>query len=364
MKKCLVVIQNLSKSGSPQTFLHVIKTLKGINFSVDLFAFSILDDNDLYFLNSYEKLCDKIIFSRVKMNGITYKLFPFLVFNKVKTKLRKNDYDLVLTNNIYFSAYCLKHKNKNLKSKIIYYSLGRLDIRSRFVLLRKKERYIKKQLSSIDAFIALSSFTFLKDVPIPKEKQFVLMDYPNLFYPEIHKEYRNNGRPILRIGQIGYFCANKNQIFTLRVFEEIKKVNTEAELYYMGYVFADEKKYYGDFLKELSKSSVKGSVKMLPSDYDKKDFFQLVDVLVLPSHHEGLSLTLLEAQFSNTYCIASLNVPPDVEFGNCDRLPLLINEWVDLINEEKYKKIKNISNNYGQNEFSNKLRTIIEKTIK
>lgn len=46
------------------------------------------------------------------------------------------------------------------------------------------------------------------------------------------------------------------------------------------------------------------------------------DLFVFPSRFEGFSLALLEAQASGLYCLASSNIPPDIDMGNIRFLPI------------------------------------------
>ena len=329
MNSCLIVIQNLTRSGSPQTFLHVIKALKEKGFIVDAFVYAVRDDKvDLYFYEQYKEVCRNIFISRMRLNGLSYKMFPLTKFGNIKKTIKKNQYDLIISNNIYFMADCSKHKNKLKYPKLIYYALGNVNIKSKHIIIRKKEKYIRKYIKGIDAYIALSSIAVPVDDIVPEGRLYSLMDYPDVYYPNITKKPAENE---IVLGQIGYYCHNKNQLFSLEVLKELISRGEQARLLFVGFKLSEEPQYFDEMQKFIKKNCLSSFVTFLPSDYDKKDLFEQIHALLLPSLHEGLAIALMEAQFSNTYCVASNNVPVDVDFGLCSFSKLELETWLERV---------------------------------
>ncbi len=358
MNSCLIVIQNLTRSGSPQTFLHVIEVLRKKGFLVDVFVYAVRNKNaDLYFYNEYKKICRNIFVGKMKLNGLSYKFFPFLKFFNIKSTIKKNGYNIVISNNIYFMADCSAHKNKLKKQKLIYYALGNVNIQSKFALIRKKEVFVRKYIKGVDAYIALSSLAIPNDDIAPKGKVYTLMDYPNEYFPDVVKKPNNDE---IVLGQIGYYCSNKNQLFSLSVLKELIENGQSARLLLVGFKLSEEPRYYDEMVEFIDKHNLTSAVTFLPSDYSKKMLFEQIHILLLPSLFEGLSITLLEAQFSNTYCIASDSVPRDVNFGLCTFSKLKREEWLKNINDIRNKNIVRPSHIYGKDEFENSLSLIID----
>ena len=354
MKKCLIVIQNLTKSGSPQTFLHVIDVLRMKGFNVDVFVFSVINETtDLALLEAYKKVCNQIFFDRINMNGLVYKLYPLLLFKRIKKTVSVGEYDLLFTNNIYVSAFFAKKKHKNFK--VAYYALGNANLKSHYYLLRKKDKWIKKLACRVDAYIALSSVAIFDEYQIDSAKLHMLMDYPECYFPFLKKK----NSPILRLGQIGYFCQNKNQLFSLKLANLLKEDHINVRLSFIGYQSSEEPLYLENLKNQVSELKLDKEVVFLPHDYDKKEFFENIDIFLLPSLHEGLSLALMESQFSNVFSIASDTVPADVDFGLLKRLPLNVNCWKDEIKKQEYLNLKKPKHIYTKDDFNKKLTEII-----
>ncbi len=361
MNSCLIVIQNLTRSGSPQTFLHVIEVLNKRGFVVDAFVYAVRDKaTDLYFYDKYKKACRNVFFQKMKLNGISYKLFPFTKFNKIKRAIRKNRYNLVISNNIYFMADCSAHKRKVNNAKLIFYALGNVNIQSKFAIIRRKERFVRQFIKGVDAYVAISSVAIPKDNIAPKDRLYILMDYPDNAFPEIVKTPIHDE---IVLGQIGYYCLNKNQLFSLSLLKELLDRGLKARLVFIGFKLSEEPKYYDEMKEFINKFNLNHAVTLLSSDYDKKLFFENIHILLMPSYHEGLPITLLEAQLSNTYCLISDSITRDADFGLCSFSKLNKEDWINDILTIKEKKDFKPSRFYGSKEFLNSFSLVIDDVM-
>lgn len=359
MRRCLIVIQNLTNSGSPHTFLHVIDVLKKKGFDIDVFVYAVRNKSfDLRLLDIYKKATKSIYFSNINMNGFCYKVFPVLLFLKKCKQIRKQNYDLIFTNDKYFASTFLCTSKSKSNTKVYYYALGNMNIKSKHMLINKKESFINKKLRFLDAYISLSSFSVLANNKVPKNRSYMLMDYPDNYYPNLIKEVKKTNKIVL--GQIGYYCKNKNQLFSINLLEQLILSNVDVKLLFIGYQSSEEPEYINKLEQTIKSKRLETRVEFLPSDYDKEEFFKKIDLLLQPSFNEGLSLVLLEAQFSNTYCIASNNVPCDVEFGLCDRLPLNVELWKNKILNSFTVIGKKPTSIYDKTVFESKLFKILD----
>ena len=102
------------------------------------------------------------------------------------------------------------------------------------------------------------------------------------------------------IGHVGRFLDMKNHDFLIDIFEIIHRKHSKARLLLVG---------EGPLKKRIElKAKALGlneTVIFTGNREDVADLMQAMDVLVFPSKHEGLALTLIEAQASGLHCIVS-----------------------------------------------------------
>lgn len=140
------------------------------------------------------------------------------------------------------------------------------------------------------------------------------------------------------IGHVGRFNHQKNHHFLIDVFFEVSKENREVYLVLAG---------DGPLRKEIEEK-----VQILGLDQrvifvgvrsDIHCLLQAFDLFIFPSFHEGLPVTLIEAQGAGLPCIISTNITEevDMELGLVKYLPLDdTNLWINEIG-----RLSNLSNN-------------------
>lgn len=149
------------------------------------------------------------------------------------------------------------------------------------------------------------------------------------------------------IGHVGRFVEAKNHSFLIDVFNEVSQKNDNVYLVLVG---------NGPLLIEIQKKveelGLKDKVKFLGLRKDVPILMlNIFDIFLFPSLWEGLPLTLVEAQLSGLYCLASKEITPQVDIGFVKFLkisdPILWAESIFLNHEPKEIKshIFSIQNN-------------------
>ena len=144
------------------------------------------------------------------------------------------------------------------------------------------------------------------------------------------------------VGQVGRFAYQKNPEFTIDVFIELLKKNSNSYLLLIGRG-KDETK----LRKQVSELGLDKNVLILTSRDDIPELLKAMDVFMLPSRFEGLGIVLIEAQVSGLPCVTSDNIPLEAyQSKNITRLSLndSKDKWVDALlnpvgNIEKYGDI-------------------------
>ena len=107
----------------------------------------------------------------------------------------------------------------------------------------------------------------------------------------------------LLVGHVGNFTLQKNHLFLVDIFREIQK-KTKSKLMLIGH-----KCQRTDIEEKIQKLGLSDKVIVTGVRNDVRDLLQAMDVFVFPSLHEGLPLTMVEAQASGLPCLISDKVP-------------------------------------------------------
>ena len=110
------------------------------------------------------------------------------------------------------------------------------------------------------------------------------------------------------IGHVGRFVAVKNHNFILKVFEEIVAKGTDAHLLLVG-----EGPLSASIKSQAESKGLADRCTFTGSQADVAPFLSAMEVFVLPSQWEGLSLAALESQAAGVPVIASTAVPEEVD---------------------------------------------------
>ena len=135
------------------------------------------------------------------------------------------------------------------------------------------------------------------------------------------------------VGHIGRFNQQKNHLFLIRVFAEIKKIKKNAKLLLVG---KGEKE--NEILAAINDYGLTDSVVFAGVRADVPAILSAMDVFVFPSLYEGLPNVVIEAQACGLHCVVSDSITKEAK----------ITEFVDYLSlsesPEKWAK-KAVQNN-------------------
>lgn len=128
----------------------------------------------------------------------------------------------------------------------------------------------------------------------------------------------------LLVGHVGNFNRQKNQQFILKVFKEFRALRPNAKLYLMGAgSLFDEVKKISDELQISDDVVFTGSIDNVD------EMLQAMDVMVLPSLHEGLPLVVVEWQIAALPCLISDKVTRECSYSDLVHYMSLDNGYVE-----------------------------------
>ncbi len=168
----------------------------------------------------------------------------------------------------------------------------------------------------------------------------------NKFEPELRdkcrKEYglQNN----IVIGHIGRLTAQKNTLFIIDIFNEIRKIETKAKLLIIG-----DGELREDMLARIKEYGIEDKVQYLGRREDIRQFYNAMDCFLLPSLYEGLPVVGIEAESCGLPMFFSTEVPE--ESSPCDDLGVFVGldksaaEWAkEVVEKVKHTERRNHSN--------------------
>ena len=358
-KRCLFVIQNLTKSGSPLTFLHLIKSILS-DFDIDVCVTSALNpDVDLVYLDEYKKTVNKVHLLKIETHKIINRLFPYHCYRQVIKLLNKEKYDVVVSN-AFEVASLIDYKKVDVKN--VFYSLDKLLVNSKYKIVNIRKRKMLSRIANVDLFIALTNSCFVEGVNSKSKNAIILTDYVDI--PILIGE-KHFSESILKIGTIGYFSEKKNQIYSLQIIKKLLSCGIDCKLFLMGFYFPNFPEYFNSMIKYINSNNLMDKVVFIDKDYDKIAFFNEIDVMVAPSLYEGLGLVALESQYRLTPCILSDNFPKEAQIGLASFISLEDEKaWIDgVVNAKGKKPKKPILTNLLKEEFDSKARKAFKKLI-
>ena len=149
---------------------------------------------------------------------------------------------------------------------------------------------------------------------------------------EVREELNINSNSIV-LGHVGRFATQKNHSFLLEIFAEINKNKNNSVLLLVG-----DGPLRSDLEKRAVDLKVRDKIKFVGIRNDINRILQAFDLFVFPSLHEGLPVSLIEAQGAGLPCVISENISKEVDLG-CNLV-----EFLPLNNKEIWvKRINNIA---------------------
>ncbi|TKI83826.1 glycosyltransferase family 1 protein [Bacillus mycoides] len=134
-----------------------------------------------------------------------------------------------------------------------------------------------------------------------------------LFRPEIRKQVRKElqiEQEAFVIGHVGRFAYQKNHTYLIDLFAQLTQFRPNSIL-----LLAGEGPLRLEMEKKVKDLNMENHIRFLGIRADIERILQAFDVFVFPSIHEGLPLTLIEAQGVGLPCIISDAITKEVDLG-------------------------------------------------
>lgn len=340
MKEKILFVMNepMHKGGSQGVMMNIVRNLSQ-EFSFDILLFSA---EKSFYDDEFVSYGGKI-FREPHYNG-THRLRKRAdiyirgkrVFRAVSNCLMGNGpYKAIHCMNGFEAAVAMKAAYQNGIKIRITHSLIVTDTNGRFlrtaynrILSADIERYATHKIS-VSEQAQLSNYRFDERcrviTPSYNDKIFNGKNYPQEAFNEPH------------LIQIGSYSANKNQLFSVRVLQELLKFAPTATLQFVGFDPSGE--YVKKVQEYVYNNELGDHVFFFEHDANLPALLNSSTHFLLPSLHEGFGIVLVEAQAMGVPCFVSDTVSNSADAGGCTFLPLTggAELWASAIMESYYK---------------------------
>ena len=277
----------------------------------------------------------------------------------------KNDKEIKIIHNHLSSLSYLEPiraaKNAGIKVRVLHSHNNNMDYSFLRKLLIKFNKIRMKKLCTDYFACSNEAGIWMFGDTIWKEKGILIKNGINsekfLFNEYYRKKYREelklNNKFV--VGFIGRFESQKNPLFLIDIFSQIKKMKNNAVLLFIG-----EGHLHGEMDKRLDAYNLLENTYYTGVINNVNELINVIDVLVQPSLFEGLGINFIEAQTNSLKCFGSDNVPDDAKISDYfERISLDMSarEWAQIIldRSNNYKRSLNMKEQIYHEEYDIKL---------
>lgn len=331
--RILHVVQRMEAGGTQALLMNLYRN---IDRSKIQFDFLVEYPEKQFYDDEIKRMGGKIYYTTVRKD---YNIFKFK--RELKEILKNNSYKIMHVHVSSIGNFCFKiAKTFNIKVRIAHaHNNGSVHD------IKYLPRLFLRKLFSINAtdFFACSNEAgeyFFKGKKYKVLKNAI--DSSKFIYNKIQddtiKKELNLEEKFI-VGHIGRLHQQKNHIFLLKIFKEIKNKKENAKLLLVGTGPLES-----EIKNKVKELSLEKDVLFLGNRNDVNKIYQSMDVFIFPSLFEGLGIVAIEAQASGTPVLCSDQVSSEVEISAiCKKMSLDKNakDWAEeAISLSKSKNVK------------------------
>lgn len=336
--KIMIIYGGTLKAGGMETYLiNYFKKLQGNNFQID------------FIVTGKEKgVYDNYI---VNKGGNIFYVTPrrknFLKNMKEMKKILSNgNYDIVHCHMDAANYYGLKAAFKcNVKVRISHSHNTNYLTNNKFKILNLE--HVRKKIPQYATHLFACSevagkWLYGNEFDVKNENCYII---PNAIECDkfiFNEKIRNHIREELdissfMIGHVGRFDTQKNHKYLAKIMKCVVEKNNNISFCLFGEGFLKQ-----DIKNLITELKLDKNVIFMGNKDNMCDYYNAMDLFLLPSLFEGLPLTMVEAQASGLDCLVSNRITQEAKLtDNTTYIPVdesNINVWVKCILDEVRRK--------------------------
>lgn len=290
------------------------------------------------FVNIYNKMCYE---EEIKeMGGNIYniknvKKNPFKYYNQLKKILIENNYEIVHINLLSLANILPIIAAK--RAKVHHIILHSHNGGTPKGILRKILNKINQKIIMKDPNFELWACSDVAGKWMFGNKKFTIIDnaietekfeYNETKREDIRKKLKIDNNELV-IGHVGRFQEQKNHTFLIDIFNEIHRKRDNSKLLLIG-----DGELRSNIEAKIKEMNLENNVILLGIVNNTADYYQVMDVFLLPSLFEGLPIVSIEAQSSRLLCVMSESITREAKIISSTQFISLeesSKQWADTI---------------------------------
>lgn len=319
MNRKIRILQSMDTIGVGGTEAFVINLYRSIDKTKFQFDFVVYDDYKTEYLDEVLNNGDRVYqfhqqHSNRIQNFIDQKKYVSSILDDVK-------YDIVHCNgNSFLGILRAALPAKKNGVHIITHSHNQGEKHDN-IIERIGCEYLKNRISSLaelgytcsdkageskytEKLISSEKYKII-DNGIDSKKYSFSIDYRRKIREEL-----GIGDDIFLIGHVGRFEYPKNQSYLLDIFASVLRKQPKSRLVLVG-----DGIQRAELEEKISRLKIEDNVILTGLRMDVNEIYSALDLLVLPSIHEGFPFVLVEAQMNGLQCIVTSNITKEVNIS-------------------------------------------------
>lgn len=330
MKRILHVVESLNRNGTETLIANVFRQM---DHSLFMFDFLIFKDSHNGFEEEFKKEGSKIFRLPHRKEGIVgyHKNLDYFF------KEHAADYEIIHMHGLsYTSLAPLVYARKHGVPRRIFHLHSNNCTGFHNKLLHRINRLRISGLATDVLACGQSAFEWGKPL---LQKNITFNIIPNGIDLERFR-FSDNSRQQLRremgifsdtlvIGNIGNFIPAKNHSFLITLMEKMVEKNMKVKMLLVGDGFL-----LSEIREKVIQKGLQDNIFLPGRTLSPEKYYQVFDVFVMPSIHEGFPFVLLEAQASCLPIVASDKIPQETKLSDQFRFLSLddpIEKWIETI---------------------------------
>lgn len=308
MKRLLCIVGGMNVGGAETFLMKVYRNIDRTKYQFD-FAVSIQDEG--YYDKEIQSLGGNIYHVANKSNGLIKS------FCSLRALVKKHKYKYVLrTSQHSLSAIeLIAAKSGGAKVCVFRSSNSHTGGGRNAQLLHMLFRFLPRLCTEIRISPSIEAANFMYGERFVKKRKVELLNngidldfykFSKTARERIRSEF-NISQDTILIGHIGRFNWQKNHSRLLSIFYEYHKINNNSKLILLGKGELDE------IIHQLvNKYNLTADVIFAGIRPDVPDILSSIDLMLFPSHFEGMPNSIIEAQANGVPCLISDTISKDV----------------------------------------------------